>query len=51
MFNFLKICVLHEVNFFFDIVFELELRSPDWKHDMYDTGPIDDGKPSSTTQI
>lgn len=28
-----------------------KLRSPNWQHDLYDTAPVDDGKPSSTTQI
>ena len=27
------------------------MRSPNWKHDLYDTATVDDGKPSSTTQI
>ncbi|XP_046437767.1 uncharacterized protein LOC124188874 [Daphnia pulex] len=29
-----------------------KMRSPNWQHDLYDTAPVlDDGKPSSTTQI
>ena len=35
--------------FFLCNLVDLEQRSPDWKHDMYDT--VDDAKPSSTTPI
>lgn len=28
-----------------------KLRSPEWQHDLYDQAAVDDGKPSSTTQM
>ena len=42
-------CFINISLFFFAILVDLEQRSPDWKHDMYDS--VDDAKPSSTTPI